>query len=482
MFDALAERLEDAWKKLRGQDKISQSNIQDALKEVRRALLAADVNLQVVKDFVAEVETKAQGAEVLSGVRPDQQFIKIVYDELVQVMGETNVPLATADTAPTIVLMAGLQGTGKTTATAKLALHLRKEDRSCLLVATDVYRPAAIDQLITLGQQIDVPVFELGKDADPVEIARQGVARARETGVDTVIIDTAGRLQIDQSMMGELARIKETIQPHETLLVVDAMTGQEAANLTRTFHEQIGITGAILTKLDGDSRGGAALSVRRISGQPIKFVGVGEKVEALQPFYPDRMASRILGMGDVLTLVEKAQEEIDLADAEKMQEKMLTAKFDFSDFLKQMRLLKNMGSLGGLMKMIPGMGKLSTDQLQQGEAKLKQSEAMINSMTTEERRNPDLLSSSPSRRRRIARGSGYAERDVSNLVSEFTKMRSLMQQMGQGQMPAMPGMGGMFGGMGGGNPPSQPGWRGYPGGGAQKKKKKDKKKKGFGQL
>jgi signal recognition particle subunit SRP54 len=482
MFDALAERLEDAWKKLRGQDKISQSNIQDALKEVRRALLAADVNLQVVKDFVAEVETKAQGAEVISGVRPDQQFIKIVYDELVQVMGETNVPLASADTAPTIVLMAGLQGTGKTTATAKLALHLRKEDRTCLLVATDVYRPAAIDQLITLGQQIDVPVFELGKDADPVEIARQGVARARETGVDTVIIDTAGRLQIDQTMMGELARIKETVQPHETLLVVDAMTGQEAANLTRTFHEQIGITGAILTKLDGDSRGGAALSVRRISGQPIKFVGVGEKVEALQPFYPDRMASRILGMGDVLTLVEKAQEEIDLADAEKMQEKMLTAKFDFSDFLKQMRLLKNMGSLGGLMKMIPGMGKLSADQLQQGETKLKQSEAMINSMTTEERRNPDLLSSSPSRRRRIARGSGYAERDVSNLVSEFTKMRSLMQQMGQGQMPAMPGMGGMFGGMGGGNPPSQPGWRGYPGGAAQKKKKKDKKKKGFGQL
>ncbi|HEY9742670.1 MAG TPA: signal recognition particle protein [Coleofasciculaceae cyanobacterium] len=483
MFDALAERLEDAWKKLRGQDKISQANIQDALKEVRRALLSADVNLQVVKDFVAEVETKAQGAEVISGVRPDQQFIKIVYDELVQVMGETNVPLAKADTAPTIVLMAGLQGTGKTTATAKLALHLRKQDLTCLLVATDVYRPAAIDQLLTLGQQIDVPVFELGKDADPVEIARQGVERARETGVDTVIIDTAGRLQIDQDMMGELARIKKTVQPHETLLVVDAMTGQEAANLTRTFHEQIGITGAILTKLDGDSRGGAALSVRRISGQPIKFVGVGEKVEALQPFYPDRMASRILGMGDVLTLVEKAQEEIDLADAEKMQEKMLTAKFDFSDFLKQMRLLKNMGSLGGLMKMIPGMGKLSSDQLQQGEAKLKQSEAMINSMTTEERRNPDLLAGSPSRRRRIARGSGYAERDVSNLVSEFTKMRTLMQQMGQGQMPAMPGMGGMFGGMGGGNPGAQAGWRGYPGGGgSQKKKKKEKKKKGFGQL
>lgn len=481
MFDALAERLEDAWKKLRGQDKISQTNIQDALKEVRRALLSADVNLQVVKDFVADVETKAQGAEVLSGVRPDQQFIKIVYDELVQVMGETNIPLAQADTAPTIVLMAGLQGTGKTTATAKLALHLQKQNRTCLLVATDVYRPAAIDQLVTLGQQINVPVFELGADADPVEIARQGVARAKETGVDTVIIDTAGRLQIDQDMMGELARIKQTVQPHETLLVVDSMTGQEAANLTRTFHDQIGITGAILTKLDGDTRGGAALSVRRVSGQPIKFVGVGEKVEALQPFYPDRMASRILGMGDVLTLVEKAQEEIDLADAEKMQEKMLTAKFDFSDFLKQMRLLKNMGSLGGLMKMIPGMGKLSADQLQQGETKLKQSEALINSMTAEERRNPDLLASSPSRRRRIARGAGYTERDVTNLVSEFTKMRNLMQQMSRGQMPGMAGMGGMFGGMGG-NPPSQPGWRGYSGGASSKKKKKEKKKKGFGQL
>ncbi len=480
MFDALAERLEEAWKKLRGQDKISQSNIQDALKEVRRALLAADVNLQVVKDFVDDVATNAQGAEVISGVRPDQQFIKLVYEELVKVMGETNVPLAQADTAPTIVLMAGLQGTGKTTATAKLALHLGKQNRTCLLVATDVYRPAAIDQLITLGQQIDVPVFELGTDVNPVEIARQGVARAREMGVDTVIIDTAGRLQIDQDMMAELAQIKKTVQPHETLLVVDAMTGQEAANLTRTFHEQIGITGAILTKLDGDTRGGAALSVRRVSGQPIKFVGVGEKVEALQPFYPDRMASRILGMGDVLTLVEKAQEEIDLADAEKMQEKMLTAKFDFSDFLKQMRLLKNMGSLGGLMKMIPGMGKLSSDQLQMGEAKLKQSEAMINSMTSEERRNPDLLASSPSRRRRIAKGSGYSERDVSNLVSEFTKMRNLMQQMTSGRMPGMAGMGGMFGGMGGA--PSQPGWRGYSTGASQKKKKKEKKKKGFGQL
>ncbi|MEP0868520.1 signal recognition particle protein [Trichocoleus desertorum AS-A10] len=484
MFDALAERLESAWKTLRGQDKISESNVQEALREVRRALLEADVNLQVVKDFVAEVQTKALGEEVVAGVRPDQQFIKLVYDELVSVMGETNIPLAEASPTPTVILMAGLQGTGKTTATAKLALHLRKENRSTLLVATDVYRPAAIDQLVTLGKQIEVPVFELGKDADPVEIARQGVERARAEGINTVIIDTAGRLQIDQNMMSELARIKETIQPHETLLVVDAMTGQEAASLTRTFHDQIGITGAILTKMDGDTRGGAALSVRRISGQPIKFIGVGEKVDALQPFYPDRMASRILGMGDVLTLVEKAQEAVDLADAEKMQEKILSAKFDFTDFLKQTRLLKNMGSLGGIMKLIPGMNKLSSEQLQQGETQLKRAESMINSMTPEERKDPDLLAGSPGRRRRIARGAGYAESDVAKLVADFQKMRSLMQQLGQGQLP-MPGMfgGGPFGGGPGygGNQPPQPGWRGYPGG-APTKKKKEKKKKGFGNL
>jgi signal recognition particle subunit SRP54 len=482
MFDALSERLESAWKKLRGQDRISESNIQDVLREVRRALLEADVNLQVVKDFIEDVRVKAQGEQVLTGVRPDQQFIKIVHDELVQVMGDSNAPLAEADTAPTVVLMAGLQGTGKTTATAKLALHLRKQNRSTLLVATDIYRPAAIDQLVTLGKQIKVPVFELGTHTDPVEIARQGVEQARAEDIDTVIVDTAGRLQIDPEMMAELARIKATIQPHETLLVVDAMTGQEAANLTRTFHEEIGITGAILTKLDGDTRGGAALSVRQVSGQPIKFIGVGEKVEALQPFYPERMASRILGMGDVLTLVEKAQEEFDLADAEKMQQKILEAKFDFTDFLKQTRLLKNMGSLGGIMKLIPGMNKLSADQLQHGETQLKRAESMINSMTPEERRNPELLSSSPSRRRRVAKGAGYGLEEVSKLVSDFQKMRSLMQQMGQGKMPGMPEMstGNPFGGSGQG---SSPGWRGYPGGGGlAKKQKKTKKKKGFGTL
>jgi signal recognition particle subunit SRP54 len=478
MFDALAERLEDAWKKLRGQDKISQGNIQESLKEVRRALLEADVNLQVIKGFIGEVEKQALGAEVISGVNPGQQFIKIVHDELVKIMGESNVPLADAPQSPTVILMAGLQGTGKTTATAKLALYLRKQERSCLMVATDVYRPAAIDQLITLGKQIDVPVFEMGSDANPVEIARLGVAKAKELKVDTVIIDTAGRLQVDAEMMRELGEIKKAVQPHDTLLVVDAMTGQEAANLTHTFHEEIGITGAILTKMDGDTRGGAALSVRQVSGQPIKFVGVGEKVEALQPFYPDRMASRILNMGDILTLVEKAQEELDIADVEKMQAKILQAQFDFNDFIKQMRLLKNMGSLGGILKLIPGMGKLSGADIEKGETELKRTESMINSMTKEERQNPDILAKSPSRRRRIAKGSGHSETDVTKLISNFTRMRSMMQQMGMGGgMPAMPGMGGMFGGG------QAPGCRGYDGGNAKKKAKKAaKKKKGFGNL
>lgn len=480
MFDALAERLEDSWKKLRGQKKITQANIQDALRDVRRALINADVNVEVVRNFIKEVEENALGAEVISGVNPDQQFIKIVYDELVKVMGESNVPLAQAEKAPTIILMAGLQGAGKTTATAKLANYLKKQNRSCLMVATDIYRPAAIDQLVTLGKQIDIPVFELGTSANPVDIARQGVAKAQEMGVDTVIIDTAGRLQIDSDMMQELSQIQKTVKPQETLLVVDAMTGQEAANVTLTFNQEIGITGAILTKMDGDSRGGAALSVRQISGQPIKFIGVGEKVEALEPFYPDRLASRILNMGDVLTLVEKAQEEIDIADMEKMQAKMMEAKFDFNDFLKQMRLLKNMGSLGGVLKLIPGMNKLSSNDLEKGESQLKQSEAMINSMTKEERNDPDLLAKSPSRRRRIAQGSGFREADVRKLVSDFTRMRSMMQQMSTGGMPAIPGMGGM-GGMFGGNAP-QPGFRGYPGGTNKKNKKPKKKKKGFGQL
>ncbi|MGD1850965.1 MAG: signal recognition particle protein [Cyanophyceae cyanobacterium] len=467
MFEALSDRFESAWKSLRGQDKISPENIKDALKEVRRALLEADVNLNVVKQFIKDVEAKAQGAEVVSGVNPGQQFIKVVNDELVALMGDSNVPLAQADQAPTVVLMAGLQGTGKTTATAKLALHLRKEKRSVLMVAADVYRPAAIDQLKTLGKQIDVPVFSLGAEANPVDIARQGIEKAQAEAIDTVIVDTAGRLQIDQDMMEELGQSKDVVQPHDVLLVVDAMTGQEAANLTRTFHEQIGITGAILTKMDGDSRGGAALSVRQISGQPIKFIGVGEKVEALQPFNPERMASRILGMGDVLTLVEKAQESVDLADAEKMQEKILTAQFDFDDCLKQTRLMKNMGSLAGMVKMMPGMNKIGSVQLSQAEAKLKQAESAIGSMTMQERKDPDLLAEMPSRRRRIAKGAGLGEKEVSRLISDFQRMRTLMQQMGQGNMPGMGGMNHLAGMMGGGMQGMGSGMQGMGGGGAQ---------------
>ncbi|APB32774.1 Signal recognition particle protein [Gloeomargarita lithophora Alchichica-D10] len=467
MFEALSEQLEAAWKKLRGQDKLTASNIQEPLKVVRRALIDADVSVQVVREFIQGVETRAVGKEVISGVRPDQQFIKVVYDELVQVMGTEQVPLITAPQSPSIILMAGLQGTGKTTAAAKLALYLKKQDKKPLLVATDIYRPAAIDQLQTLGRQIGVPVFALGTDVNPVTIAQQGVAHAQSEGCDWVIVDTAGRLQIDQAMMGELAQIKTTIQPQEVLLVVDAMTGQEAANLTRTFHEQIGITGAILTKLDGDARGGAALSVRQISGQPIKFIGTGEKVEALQPFYPERMASRILGMGDVLTLVEKAQETVDLADAERLQEKILRAQFDFSDFVQQLRLLKNMGSLGGFMKLIPGMNQIKPEQIQQAEKQLKRAEAMINSMTTRERQQPDILASHPSRRRRIAKGSGHTEAEVTKLVQDFQQMRTMMQRMSMG---GLPGMG------------DAPNLAGMGSGRSARRKQQGKKRKGFGQL
>jgi signal recognition particle subunit SRP54 len=460
MFDEITEKFEGAWRKLRGHDRINENNIQPAIREVRRALLEADVSLQVAKDFVAKVSQRALGTDVVMGVTPEQQFIKVVYDELVELMGQENVPLAQKDTPPTIVLMAGLQGTGKTTASAKLALHLRKLNRSVLLVAADIYRPAAIDQLITLGRQINIPVFSLGGEADPVEIARQGVAHAQDQGIDTVIVDTAGRLQIDETMMAELIRIKNTIEPTETLLVVDAMTGQEAANLTRTFHEQVGITGAILTKLDGDTRGGAALSIRYISGKPIKFVGTGEKVEALEPFYPDRMASRILRMGDVLTLVEKMQEQVNLDDAAKLQEKILSAQFDFEDFLKNTRMMKSMGSFGSIMKMIPGM-KINDAQLQEAEKNLKRVEAMIGSMTPEERKNPDLIARSPSRKQRIARGAGYQMQDVTKLVADFQRMRTLMQNMGKNQM------------MGMGRPAPNP---------TVNYGKKKKKRKGFGEL
>ncbi len=481
MFDELSQRFEEAVKSLRGQAAITETNVEGALKQVRRALLEADVSLPVVQDFVEEVRRKAVGAEVVRGVSPDQKFIQLVHEQLVETMGGENAPLAAGGKpgAPSVVLMAGLQGAGKTTATAKLGLHLKEQGRKALLVGADVYRPAAIEQLKTLGAQIGVDVFSLGTDAKPEDIAAAGIAKAREEGFDTVLVDTAGRLQIDTSMMEEMVRIRQAVQPDEVLLVVDSMIGQEAADLTRAFHEQVGITGAVLTKLDGDSRGGAALSIRKVSGAPIKFIGTGEKVEALQPFHPERMASRILGMGDVLTLVEKATKEVELADVARMQQKLQEASFDFSDFLQQMRMIRRMGSLGGLMKLIPGMNKIDDGMLKQGEVQLKKIEAMIGSMTEVERQKPELLASQPSRRRRIASGCGHSSAEVDKVLADFQKMRGFMQQMTRGGgMPGMPGMPGM-GGM-----PGMPGMPGPMGGGGagQRVAKPAKKRKGFGQL
>ncbi|MEB3349967.1 MAG: signal recognition particle protein, partial [Cyanobacteriota bacterium] len=478
-FDELSQRFDDAVRNLRGQGAISESNIDSALKDVRRALLEADVSLPVVKDFVDEVRRKALGAEVVRGISPDQKFIQVVHEQLVDTMGGENAPLAAGGQPgdPSVVLMAGLQGAGKTTATAKLGLHLKEQGRKALLVGADVYRPAAIEQLKTLGGQIGVEVFSLGTEAKPEAIAAAGIEKAKAEGFDTVLVDTAGRLQIDTAMMEEMVRIREAGQPDEVLLVVDSMIGQEAAELTRAFHEQVGITGAVLTKLDGDSRGGAALSIRKVSGAPIKFIGTGEKVEALQPFHPERMASRILGMGDVLTLVEKAQKEVELADVAKMQQKLQEATFDFSDFVQQMRLIKRMGSLGGLMKLIPGMNKIDDGMLKQGEEQLKKIEAMIGSMTEAERRDPDLLAANPSRRRRIASGSGHTSADVDKVLQNFQQMRGFMQQMTRGgAMPGMPGMGGGFPGM-----PAM-GSRPGRGGPAPKAPKPAKKRKGFGEL
>ncbi len=489
MFDELSQRFEDAVRSLRGQTSITETNVEGALQQVRRALLEADVSLPVVKDFVEEVRARAVGAEVVRGVSPDQKFIQLVHEQLVETMGGENAPLARVDQPPTVILMAGLQGAGKTTATAKLGLHLKERDRRALLVAADVYRPAAIEQLHALGAQIGVEVFSLGDEAKPEEIAAAGVAKAREEGFDTVLVDTAGRLQIDASMMEEMVRIRDAVHPDEVLLVVDSMIGQEAAEITRSFNDQVGITGAVLTKLDGDSRGGAALSIRKVSGAPIKFIGTGEKVEALQPFHPERMASRILGMGDVLTLVEKAQKEVELADVARMQQKLQEASFDFSDFLQQMRLIKRMGSLGGLMKLIPGMNKIDDGMLKQGEQQLRKIEAMIGSMTEAERRQPELLASQPSRRRRVAGGCGYAPADVDKVLADFQKMRGFMQQMTRGGGPAgtpgmapgfpgMPGMGAGFPGMPG---MAQPG-PGRGGGGPRKPPRPAKKRKGFGEL
>ncbi|XP_042392970.1 signal recognition particle 54 kDa protein, chloroplastic-like [Zingiber officinale] len=441
MFGQLTTGLETAWNKLRGVDVLSKENIAEPMRDIRRALLEADVSLPVVRRFVQSVSDQAVGAGVIRGVRPDQQLVKIVHDDLVKLMGGEVSELVFAKSGPTVILLAGLQGVGKTTVCAKLAFYLKKLGKSCMLVAADVYRPAAIDQLKILGEKIDVPVYAEGVDVKPAEIAKHGLEEAKKKSINVVIVDTAGRLQIDKSMMDELKEVKQALNPTEVLLVVDAMTGQEAAALVTTFNIEIGITGAILTKLDGDSRGGAALSVKEVSGKPIKLVGRGERMEDLEPFYPDRMAGRVLGMGDVLSFVEKAQEVMRQEDAEELQKKIMSAKFDFNDFLKQTRAVAQMGSVSRVIGMIPGMGKVTPAQIREAEKNLNIMEAMINVMTPEEREQPELLAESAARRKRIATESGKTEQQVSQLVAQLFQMRvrmkNLLGVMQGGSIPAL---------------------------------------------
>ncbi|KAH9674554.1 Signal recognition particle 54 kDa protein [Citrus sinensis] len=441
MFGQLTSGLEAAWNKLKGEETLTKENIVEPMRDIRRALLEADVSLPVVRRFVQAVSEQAVGVGLIRGVRPDQQLVKIVRDELVKLMGGEVSELVFAKSRPTVILLAGLQGVGKTTVSAKLANYLKKQGKSCMLVAGDVYRPAAIDQLVILGEQVGVPVYIAGTEVKPSQIAKQGLEEAKKKNVDVVIVDTAGRLQIDKAMMDELKDVKRVLNPTEVLLVVDAMTGQEAAALVTTFNIEIGITGAILTKLDGDSRGGAALSVKEVSGKPIKLVGRGERMEDLEPFYPDRMAGRILGMGDVLSFVEKAQEVMQQEDAEEMQKKIMSANFDFNDFLKQTRTVARMGSMSRVIGMIPGMGKITPAQVREAEKSLKIMEAMIEAMTPEEREKPELLAESPVRRKRVAQDSGKTEQQVSQLVAQLFQMRvrmkNLMGVMEGGSLPAL---------------------------------------------
>lgn len=441
MFGQLTSGLEAAWNKLRGEEVLTKENIVEPMRDIRRALLEADVSLPVVRRFVQSVSDQAVGVGLIRGVKPDQQLVKIVRDELVKLMGGEMTDLVYAKSGPTVILLAGLQGVGKTTVCAKLAFYLKKLGKSCMLVAADVYRPAAIDQLVILGEQVGVPVHTEGTEVKPSQIAKNGLEKAKRKKIDVVIVDTAGRLQIDKAMMEELKEVKRALNPTEVLLVVDAMTGQEAAALVTTFNIEIGITGAILTKLDGDSRGGAALSVREVSGKPIKLVGRGERMEDLEPFYPDRMAGRILGMGDVLSFVEKAQEVMKQEDAEELQKKIMSAKFDFNDFLKQTRAVAQMGSMSRVIGMIPGMAKVTPAQIREAEKNLKFMESMINVMTPEEREKPELLAESLDRRKRIAAESGKTEQQVSQLVAQLFQMRvrmkNLMGVMEGGSIPAL---------------------------------------------
>ena len=432
MFDTLSDKLQSALGDLRKKGKLDEESISRAMREIRLALLEADVNFTVVRDFVGRVREKALGDDILKSLTPGQQVVKVVHDELTQLMGEGESGLAFGKF--TVILLAGLQGSGKTTTAAKLALHLRKEGRKPGLVAADLQRPAAIDQLEQLGAQIQVPVFRTDTK-DAVEAVRSGLARAREAGLDTVIVDTAGRLQIDEELMDELARVRDEAKPTNVLLVVDAMTGQEAVNVAEAFHERIAFDGVILTKLDGDARGGAALSVKAITGKPIKFASTGEKVDALEVFHPDRMASRILGMGDVLTLIERAEAAVEEDEQAEIEKRMAAGQFTFDDFLKAYKMLRRMGPLQGILKMIPGMreqfGDVEVDDRQLGRV-----EAIVLSMTPQERRSPIVIDGK--RRVRIAKGSGATVEQVNQLLEARKQMEKMMKQMGRGKMPALP--------------------------------------------
>ncbi len=452
MFEGLTERLTRSLQNLRGQGRITEDNVKDTLREVRMALLEADVALPVVREFVARVKERAVGQEVLKSLTPGQVFVKIVNDELVHIMGDANEGLNLNAQPPAVVLMAGLQGAGKTTTVAKLARHLREREKKKVLVASaDVHRPAAIDQLQTLAAEVGVDFFPSRPDQDPVEIGRAAVEHARRHFHDVLLLDTAGRLHVDEAMMAEIRRLHEAVQPVETLFVVDAMTGQDAANTARAFDEALPLTGVILTKVDGDARGGAALSIRHITGKPIKFLGVGEKTDALQPFHPERIASRILGMGDVLSLVEEAQQKIDQQEAQKIASKLKKGKgFDLEDFLGQIQQMKKLGGMASLMDKLPGMHQLPDSVREQvNDKQVARLEAIILSMTPEERRRPEIIKGS--RKRRIANGSGTQIQDVNRLLKQFSQMQKMMKQMnrkgglakmmrkfGGGRMPGLP--------------------------------------------
>ena len=437
MLENLGNRFQDIFKKIRGHGKLSETNIKDALREVKMSLLEADVNYKVVKDFTNKISEKAIGTEVIRGVNPAQQFIKLVNDELVELLGGTSSKLTKGLRNPTIIMLAGLQGAGKTTFAAKLAKFLKKQNEKLLLVGVDVYRPAAIKQLQVLGQQIGVDVYSEENSKDVVGIATRAIEKAKEINATYMIVDTAGRLHVDETLMEELKDLKKAIKPQEILLVVDAMIGQDAVNLAESFNNALSVDGVILTKLDGDTRGGAALSIKAVVGKPIKFIGVGEKLNDIEIFHPDRLVSRILGMGDVVSLVEKAQEVIDENEAKSLEEKIKSQKFDLNDFLKQLQTIKRLGSLGGILKLIPGIPKI--DDLAPAEKEMKKVEAIIQSMTKEERKKPDILKAS--RKIRIAKGSGTDVSDVNKLLKQFEQMKSMMKMFSSGKMPNIGAMG-----------------------------------------